>query len=96
RREITAEDVVRLGRYEIYASLVHDGGTTPFASGRTMPLRPAVSNVGAVRARSAANYGTPAHATDDHLRSHLHVTPPSTPGTDGDVSGGFGTRRRTP
>ncbi len=99
RREITAEDVVRLGRYEIYASLVADGGATPFASGRTTPLPPATSKPKTVRARSAANYGTPAKVTDERLRQQLtptDTTPSRRAKQQNGLGGGFGTRRRTP
>jgi hypothetical protein len=98
RREITAEDIVRLGRYEVYASLVADGGATPFASGRTLPLPPATSSPKKVRAKSAANYGVPAKNTDTRLRQEL--APPATPKAPATGSSGgegrFGTRRRTP
>lgn len=98
RREITSEDIVRLGRYEIYASLVADGGATPFASGRTVPLSAVTSSANSVRSRSAANYGVPATVTDARLREQLTqpAGPENSESASGGGDGGFGTRRRNP
>jgi len=104
RREVTADDITRLGRYEIYASLVTDGATTNYASGRTAPLPKPTATVKSVKARSAATYGIPADLTDEQLRQQLTPPTPDSPsstgkaGPAGEAGGGFGfgTRRRTP
>ena len=88
--EITPEDIAGLDRYGIYTSLLADGTVTPFASGRTRDLPPALGAAAEIRAASRARWGVPATETDDHLRS-LFDSNRADP-FDGDE---FGTRRRT-
>lgn len=55
--ELVAEDLTSLGRYEVYASLFANGQVTPFASGRTLPMSPALQGADEVRALSRQRYG---------------------------------------
>lgn len=57
--DLSAEDFTSLGRYEIYASLVAGGRSTPFASGRTLPPPPIVSDPVELIASSRQRYGQP-------------------------------------
>lgn len=55
--ELVAEDFTALGQYEVYASLFSGGRATPYASGRTLPPSPRISDPGQLRRASARRYG---------------------------------------
>ncbi len=57
--EVSASDLQRLRRHEIYAQLVVDGEVTSLASGKTLPLPPAISDPKMVREASRLRYGRP-------------------------------------
>ncbi len=57
--ELAPEDFTALGQYEVYASLYAGGRVTPYASGRTLPPSPAVSEADELRQRSRERYGQP-------------------------------------
>jgi hypothetical protein len=57
--ELTAEDFMTLGQYEIYASLFAAGRVMPYASGKTLPPGPAISQPEALRRLSREQYGCP-------------------------------------
>lgn len=60
-------DVVGLGKYEVYASLMAGGQRTPYASARTLPPPPAIRKAEEVRARSREQWGVPVGAVDAEL-----------------------------
>ncbi len=64
---LTPHDIVGLGRYEVYASLMAGSQATPYASARTWPPGPAIRNAEDVRARSRAQWGVPAGVVDAEL-----------------------------
>jgi len=57
--ELAPEDFTSLGRYEVYASLLANGQTTPFASGRTLPPSATISNARALQRASRQRFGQP-------------------------------------
>jgi hypothetical protein len=67
-RRITEEDVVGLGRWAVYASLLSNGETTPWASGQTLPAPPPIRDTDEVRERSRRRWGAPAGAIDAELQ----------------------------
>jgi hypothetical protein len=58
-QEVVPEDFTALGQYEIYASLYAGGQATPYASGRTLPPSPPISDMDELRRRSRERYGRP-------------------------------------
>jgi hypothetical protein len=65
-------DVVSLGRFEAYASLLADNQSTPYASTRTHPAPPAVGPARRVLARSREQWGVPAGVVDAELEALAH------------------------
>jgi hypothetical protein len=65
--EVSASDLQRLRRHEIYAQLVVDGEVTTFASGKTLPLPPAISDPKQVREASRLRYGRPIHQVEQEI-----------------------------
>lgn len=57
--ELAPEDFTSLGRYEVYASLLANGQTTPFASGRTLPPSATISNARSLQRASRQRFGQP-------------------------------------
>lgn len=57
--ELEPADFSTLQVHHIYASLVQHGAVTPWASGRTMPAPPAISNPSQIRRLSRETYGQP-------------------------------------
>ena len=57
--ELTAADLTALGQYELYASLYAKGQVQPYASGRSRPLPPRISDPRAVQKASRSRYGRP-------------------------------------
>jgi hypothetical protein len=88
-RELTSEDIAGLDRFAVYASLVTDGSTQPFASGRTNELAAAMGSAATIRAASRARWGVPAVETDAQLRASFDLQAVDDFGDDD-----FGTRRR--
>jgi hypothetical protein len=66
--DLTATDFQRLRRYEVYAQLVVDGEVTRFASGRTLPLPPPISDPQEVRQASRLRYGRRLGDVDAEIR----------------------------
>lgn len=64
---LTAADVVGLGRFAIYASLLADGEPTPWASARTLPPSPLLRPPEDARDRSRQRWGTPQGVIDAEL-----------------------------
>lgn len=55
--DIEASDLQSLRRFEVYASLLSHGSSTPFASGRTLEPTPPTSDAQEIRSRSRNRYG---------------------------------------
>ncbi|WP_315070707.1 hypothetical protein [uncultured Microbacterium sp.] len=55
--DLTAEDFQRLGKYEIYGRLVHDGAPTDWFSARTLPPTPVVGAQAELLDASSSLYG---------------------------------------
>lgn len=66
---VQAEDFMALKRYEIYASLLDDGATTPFASARTLPPAPPARDPRVLGAKLAKHWGRPPSEVDEQLAS---------------------------
>jgi hypothetical protein len=66
---LTPADVRGLDRYSVYASLLADNRTTPYASGQTLPAPPVVRDGDEVRERSRRRWGIPAAAIDAELEA---------------------------
>jgi len=64
---LTPNDVVGLGKYEVYASLMASSQATPYASARSLPPPPAIRSADEVRARSRAQWGVSAGVVDAEL-----------------------------
>jgi hypothetical protein len=64
---LTPNDVVGLGKYEVYASLMAGSQTTPYASARTLVPPPAIRSANEPRARSREQWGVPAGVVDVEL-----------------------------
>lgn len=65
---LAPSDVVDLGRFAVYASLLSNGETTPWASGQTLPAPPQVRDPDDVREHSRRRWGIPAGVIDAELR----------------------------
>ena len=89
--ELSAEDFMLLPRHHVYASFQAGGKNTGWIQGRTMPPLPALREASAVRARSAALYGTPWEQVDQEYLSMLDGSPPD--GAAGDAP--IGRRKRS-
>lgn len=74
-RRLTTSDVVELGRFAIYASLLTDGEAT-WVSGRTLPAPPAIRRGDDVGDRSRSQWGTPAGVVDAELDTLAGAQPP--------------------
>lgn len=84
--ELTKEDFMALGQFEVYARLVHRGQKTGWVSGRTLPPPPVVSDPADITAISQATYGRPDDTT------LLPITSPTATPAPEDV---LGRRRRS-
>jgi len=71
-------DLVGLGKYEVYASLMAASQTTPYTSARTLAASPAIRNAAAVRARSRDQWGVPAGVIDAELEQLQAASRPVT------------------
>lgn len=77
---LSAVDVVGLGRYAVYASLLAEGEQTPWASGRTLPPTPMVRSGDDVRRRSRTRWGISGRVVDAELELlAANATPPQPP-----------------
>jgi hypothetical protein len=61
-------DFTDLPAYQVYASLLEHGQAQPYASGRTLPPSPAISDAAALRKASAVRYGRPPHEIEARFR----------------------------
>jgi hypothetical protein len=73
--------VIGLGRYAVYATLLADGESTPWASGRTLEPPPPTRTGDDVRQRSREKWGIPAGVIDAELEllaggEHAHRRSP--------------------
>ena len=84
--DLSAADFERLGRYEVYLQLVANGQVTRYASGRTLPLPPPLSDPARVREASRLRYGRPISEVEAELAALL--------AGDGNDLGPVGRRRR--
>lgn len=75
RGQVEPIDLESLPAFEAYASLFVDGAAAPWVSIKTLPLPPATTDPGLVRARSRGSYGVPGTETDAYLKGL--VEPPS-------------------
>lgn len=89
--ELSAEDLMALPRYQIYASFQSGGRNTGWVMGRTLPPTPALRDPAELYARSMETYGAPAEETEEE---YLKIaTTYSAPGPDqGDTP--IGRRKR--
>lgn len=79
--EFSAEDLTRLGRFQIALRLAVDGQTTRPFSALTLPPSETVVGHGAViRAASAERYGRPVAEVDRVIREQLPTPPRELPG----------------
>lgn len=58
-RELVAEDFMALDAYEVYASLLSEGRSTPYAFGRTRPMPQPSADPDSIRALSRSRFGRP-------------------------------------
>jgi hypothetical protein len=72
---LEAADFQRLRRYEAYAQLVVGGEVTGFASIRTLPLGPPISDPQAVREASRRRYGRPVEEVEAEIRRLVEGEP---------------------
>lgn len=68
---LTADDFERLPRHEVYVQLVHEGQVTGFASGRTLPLAPPISDPRVVREASRLRFAHPISDIDADIARAL-------------------------
>ena len=69
--DLSATDFERLGRYEVYLQLVANGQVTRFASGKTLPLPPPLSDPERVREASRLRYGRPVAEVEAEIAALL-------------------------
>ena len=69
--DLAPEDFTMLGGYQVNASLVSAGHTTPFASGITLPAGPVTSNAAKLRRASRDRFGQPLNEIEDGLAKLL-------------------------
>ncbi len=62
--ELTAEDFMRLPRYQVYASFQSGGKNTGWVQGRTLPPPPALRDAADLKARSQNTYGIPSEQVE--------------------------------
>jgi hypothetical protein len=70
---VRAQDLERLGQYEVMLRLVAGGALAPPTTGLTRPLPPVTGNGGVIRAQSAARYGRDRAEVEAQLRRHQAV-----------------------
>jgi hypothetical protein len=75
-QRLTPTDVIALGRYAVYASLIAAGEQTPWASGRTLPASQPARPAADVRRRSRARWGIPGHVLDAEMDALATSTTP--------------------
>lgn len=68
---LTSDDLERLPRHEVYAQLVVEGEVTGFASGRTSPLPPPISDPRQVREASQLRFARPVAEVDAEITRTL-------------------------
>ena len=91
-----ADDFMRLGAYQAYASVMKDGQSHGFASIQTRPAGPTFSDSLLVRAASEAQYGTSADETESAIRQVMDSPVDASEPIIVDPSGsGLGRRRRS-
>ncbi len=73
--EVSAEDLTALGRYEVYASLFARGQTSPFASGRTLPPPPVLSDPAQLRAASRQRHGMDVRSIEREFKDLFSLGP---------------------
>ena len=86
---LTAEDFTSLKAFEVYASLMAHGTSTPFASGRTFPAPRTSSNVVELTRRSATRWGRPLDEVEAGFAALIRDDPAG-------PAGSSGVRRRRP
>ena len=90
--ELTPNDLTALPAFHVYASLATSSGqTTPYASGKTSPLPPAISDPVMLRRASQERYGRPLDEVERDLMELAQSQAAST-----DTAGQSGRKRRTP
>lgn len=87
-------DVVGLGRYEVYASLLSASETTPYASVRTLPPPSPVRPGDDVRERSRHRWGIPAEVIDVELQALAAGSPDHQGEQEHEQNRALGARRR--
>ena len=65
--DLTATDLQRLRRHEVYVQLVVDGEVSRFASGRTLPMPPPISDPREVREASRLRYARPIREVEQEI-----------------------------
>lgn len=76
--ELQPEDLQRLPRFEAYASLVHHGSSTPYASIRTEAPSPTIVSPQTVRNLSRQRYGVPIEDVDQEIARLVNGEGPAT------------------
>ena len=72
--ELSAEDFMLLPRFGIYTNLLHNGKSTGWMSGKTLPAKPAIRSAHEVKAISAATYGRDAKEVEAEYLAALGYT----------------------
>jgi hypothetical protein len=75
--QLEAQDFQRLPRFEAYAQLVIGGAVAGFASMKTLPLSPPISDPLRVRRLSRAQYGRPVAEVEAEIVHSIEVEPES-------------------
>jgi hypothetical protein len=76
------EDFAGLGAYECYVQLVADAAVQPWASGRSLPPPPKISDPEVVKAASRTNYGRSRSEVDQAIAELVGGTRTGEPETD--------------
>ena len=85
--ELSAEDFMLLPRFGIYTNLLHNGKSTGWMSGKTLPAKPAIRSAHEVKAISAATYGRDAKEVEAEYLAALGYTNTNAFGEVSNISG---------
>jgi hypothetical protein len=86
---LEAADFTALGAFEVYASLMANGASTPYASGHTRPAPTATADVGALKSASRRTWGRQVDEVEASFAALVGLQP-------SEQSGPVGSRPRQP
>lgn len=84
--ELTAEDLMALPRYQIYASFRSGGRNTGWIQGRTLPPPPALRDAAGLKAKSQAAYGISAEQIEKEYLSIFTTNNTAAEEAPGDIN----------